>query len=191
MKNIKTASLVRIALLMAVTVLLAATPLGYIYIPVIGLSYTIMVLPVAVGGVLMGIPTGLLLGLTFGITSLIKAPTEALGQLLLGYSPLVTVIICIVPRVLIGLVAGLFGKWTAKNDNIALYAVAGCACSLTNTLLFVGLVYIFCHSLVEGAFGVLVWSSTLIGGLGEAVLAALLCALVLKPLGKILKKSKI
>lgn len=77
MRNTKTAYLVRLALLMAITILLAATPLGYI--PAGALSFTIMVLPVAVGGVLMGLPAGLILGLAFGVTSFLKAPTEALG----------------------------------------------------------------------------------------------------------------
>ena len=53
MKSTKTTYLVRIALLMAITIVLAATPLGYI--PAGVLSFTIMVLPVAIGGVLMEI----------------------------------------------------------------------------------------------------------------------------------------
>ena len=65
MKSTKTTYLVRIALLMAITIVLAATPLGYI--PAGVLSFTIMVLPVAIGGVLMGTPAGLILGLTFGV----------------------------------------------------------------------------------------------------------------------------
>ena len=47
MKSTKTTYLVRIALLMAITIVLAATPLGYI--PAGVLSFTIMVLPVAIG----------------------------------------------------------------------------------------------------------------------------------------------
>ena len=105
MKSTKTTYLVRIALLMAITIVLAATPLGYI--PAGVLSFTIMVLPVAIGGVLMGTPAGLILGLTFGVTSFIKAPTEALGQLILSYSGLFTAFVCIVPRVCVGLFAGL------------------------------------------------------------------------------------
>ena len=47
----------------------------------------------------MGTPAGLILGLTFGVTSFIKAPTEALGPLILSYSGLFTAFVCIVPRV--------------------------------------------------------------------------------------------
>ena len=48
MKSTKTTYLVRIALLMAITIVLAATPLGYI--PAGVLSFTIMVLPVGDAG---------------------------------------------------------------------------------------------------------------------------------------------
>ena len=48
MNNKKISSLTRTALLAAITVLLAATPLGYI--PAGVLSFTIMVLPVAIAG---------------------------------------------------------------------------------------------------------------------------------------------
>lgn len=187
MKKPQTKKLARIGLLMAITIVLAATPLGYVYIPVIGLSLTIMVLPVALGGSIMGIPTGLLLGLTFGITSLIKAPTEALGQLLIGQSWALTILICIVPRLAVGFVAGAFKKPLEKNPSFLLCAIVGAATSLTNTALFLGLIYLFARPLVEGAFGVLVWSSTLFGGLSEAVLASILCTLIIKPLRKIIK----
>lgn len=187
MKALTTKSLVRIALLMAITIVLAATPLGYVYIPVIGLSLTIMVLPVALGGALLGIPAGIILGLTFGITSLIKAPTELLGQLLIGYSPFFAAFVCVAPRVIVGIVAGLFGKLIAKKANFINCALCGAAASLTNTILFIGLIYIFCGKLVEGSFGVLVWSTTIVGGLGEAVLAAVLCGFIIAPIKKIVK----
>ena len=187
MKNNQTKQMVRIALFMAVTILLAATPLGYVYIPVIGLSLTIMVLPVVMGGALLGMPAGIILGLTFGVTSLLKAPAEALGQLLLAYSPFVTAVICIVPRILVGVAAALFGRLLARKERYSIYALSGAVCSLVNTVFFVGLIYLFCRESVEGAFGILVWSTTLDGGLGEAALAAVLCAAVMKPLRKIIK----
>ena len=69
MKSTKTTYLVRIALLMAITIVLAATPLGYI--PAGVLSFTIMVLPVAIGGVLMGTP------IATGSTMMVKDNTPA------------------------------------------------------------------------------------------------------------------
>ena len=185
MKNTKTTSLVRIALLMAITIVLAATPLGYI--PAGPLSFTIMVLPVAIGGVMLDKNAGLILGLTFGITSLISAPTQAMGQLLLAQSGILTAAICIVPRVLVGFVSGLFHKIHLKNGKRPLwvYLAAGGAASFTNTALFLGLIYIFSHTLIEGAFGIAIWSSLLVGGVMELAANAFFTMVIAKALERI------
>ncbi len=189
MKNTKTAYLVRIALLMAITVVLAATPLGYI--PAGALSFTIMVLPVAVGGVLLGMPAGLILGLTFGITSFVKAPTEALGQLVLSYSGLFTAFVCIVPRVCVGLFAGLVHKLTQRREKrpVWIYLIAGGGASFVNTALFLGLLFIFCRPLIDGAFGAAIWSATLLGGVVEMVANAVLTMVIAKALERFVKGS--
>ncbi len=189
MKNTKTAYLVRIALLMAITVVLAATPLGYI--PAGALSFTIMVLPVAVGGVLLGMPAGLILGLTFGITSFVKAPTEALGQLVLSYSGLFTAFVCIVPRVCVGLFAGLVHKLTQRHEKrpVWIYLIAGGGASFVNTALFLGLLFIFCRPLIDGAFGAAIWSATLLGGVVEMVANAVLTMVIAKALERFVKGS--
>ena len=137
---------------MAITIVLAATPLGYI--PAGVLSFTIMVLPVAIGGVLMGTPAGLILGLTFGVTSFIKAPTEALGQLILSYSGLFTAFVCIVPRVCVGLFAGLMHNVMKgrQKQPAWLYLLAGGGSSFVNTALFVGMIYLFCHGRPSDVF---------------------------------------
>lgn len=189
MKNTKTTYLVRIALLVAITIVLAATPLGYI--PAGALSFTIMVLPVAVGGVLMGTPAGLILGLAFGVTSLIKAPTEALGQLVLSYSGLFTAFVCVVPRVCVGLFAGLMHNVMKQRERRPawVYLIAGGGASFVNTALFVGLIYVFCHEIVENAFGLVVWSSTLLGGCVEMVANAVLTMIVAKALERFLRPA--
>lgn len=187
MKNTKTAYLVRIALLMAITIVLAATPLGYI--PAGALSFTIMVLPVAVGGVLLGMPAGLILGLTFGVTSFIKAPTEALGQLVLSYSGFFTAFVCIAPRVCVGLFAGLVHKLTQRRESRPTWAylIAGGGASFVNTALFLGLLHIFCRPLIDGAFGAAIWSSTLLGGVVEMFANAVLTMVIAKALERFVK----
>lgn len=184
MKNLKTIKLTRLALLMAITILLAATPLGYI--PAGPLSFTIMVLPVAIGGVLMGPTAGLILGLSFGLTSLMKAPSEPFGQLVIAYSGIFTVVICVLPRILVGIFAGFMSK-LAQNSKIKsplVFAACGGGCSLVNTVLFVGLAYVFCGSIVEGAFGVAIWSSLILGGVVEMFANAFLTMVVCQPLKK-------
>lgn len=188
--TINTGYMARTALLMAITALLSMTPLGYIYLPFIGLSLTIMVLPVVLGGLMLGMPAGILLGLTFGISSLLKAPTELLGQLLLGYSPFYTVVVCVLPRLLVGVTAGALYHVTKQHPryrSFLAYGIFGAAGSLVNTLGFVGLLYLGARPLVEGAFGVLVWYTTLTGGLAEAAVNALLCAVIITAVGRIVR----
>lgn len=189
MNHTKTVRLVRIGLLMAITVLLAATPLGYI--PAGALSFTIMVLPVAVGGALLGMPAGLILGLTFGVTSLVKAPTEALGQLMLSYSGLLTAVICVLPRVCVGAFAGWMHGQIAKTQRRGawMYLLAGGGASFVNTALFVGLIYIFCHGLVENAFGLAIWSTTLLGGFVEMCANAVLTMVIAKALERFVRPA--
>ena len=189
MKSTKTTYLVRIALLMAITIVLAATPLGYI--PAGVLSFTIMVLPVAIGGVLMGTPAGLILGLTFGVTSFIKAPTEALGQLILSYSGVFTAFVCIVPRVCVGLFAGLMHNVMKgrQKQPAWLYLLAGGGSSFVNTALFVGMIYLFCHGIVENAFGLAIWSSTLLGGVVEMAANAVLTMAIAKALERFVRPA--
>ena len=191
MNNTKTVRLVRIGLLIAITILLAATPLGYI--PAGPLSFTIMVLPVAVGGVLLGMPAGLILGLTFGLTSLAKAPSEALGQLILSYSGLFTAFVCVVPRVCVGAFAGWIHERLAKSERRGawMYLLAGGGASFVNTALFVGLIYVFCHGLVEGAFGAVIWSSTLLGGVVEMAANAVLTMVVAKALERFVRPAAV
>ena len=178
MNSKKISSLTRTALLAAITVLLAATPLGYI--PAGVLSFTIMVLPVAIAGGTLDLNGALICGLAFGVTSFFKAPSEALGQLILAYSGIMTAVICIVPRVCVGLFAGIAGRFARGKKKAAGYFILGLGSSVVNTVLFLGLLYIFCGQLVTGAFGVAVWSTTLAGGAVEAVANGILCAAVMK-----------
>ena len=59
--------MVQIAMLTAIILILAFTPLGYIRTG--GLEITLIVIPVAVGAVILGPVGGMILGAVFGITS--------------------------------------------------------------------------------------------------------------------------
>ena len=62
--------LVEMALLVAIILLMAFTPIGYI--KTAGLEITLIVIPVAVGAVTLGPAAGAILGGVFGITSFIQ-----------------------------------------------------------------------------------------------------------------------
>ena len=80
-KRINTKYLVELALLVAIILIMAFTPIGYI--KTAGLEIALLVVPVAVGAVVLGPKGGAILGAVFGITSFIQcfgmsAPKEAL-----------------------------------------------------------------------------------------------------------------
>ena len=70
----KTTQFARLALLAAILVVLAYTPLGFITIPPI--SITLMHIPVIIGSLMLGTTYGGILGLIFGLVSMLKAATS-------------------------------------------------------------------------------------------------------------------
>ena len=89
--------LVEMALLVAIILLMAFTPIGYI--KTAGLEITLIVIPVAVGAVTLGPAAGAILGGVFGITSFIQGfGMSAFGTLLLGVNPVFTFLVCVPTR---------------------------------------------------------------------------------------------
>ena len=85
-KKFTTKQFVEMALLTAVIVLMAFTPIGYI--KTFGLEITLIVVPVTVGAVTLGPLAGAVLGAVFGITSFLQCfGMSAFGTMLLGIQP--------------------------------------------------------------------------------------------------------
>ena len=128
------------AVLAALVLVMSFTPLGYLRVGAI--SITFLTIPVAIGAMVVGPYAGLFLGTLFGVTSLIQAITgDPFGQFLLGINPFLTGCLCIIPRALMGYLAGLLFKVYKKaiKKNMTLPMVAGGATTaLLNTILFIG-----------------------------------------------------
>lgn len=159
--NVKT--LVQLALLTAIELIMAFTPLGYLKIGPV--SITFMAIPVAVGAIVLGPLSGAFLGLVFGLTSFSQCfGADTFGTTLLSINAFSTAFICLVPRILMGLFAGLiFGglkKTTLGETGGAL--LSSLACSVINTVLFVG-------SLI-----VLFGNTEYIKGYGDSVIAVIM-----------------
>ncbi len=115
MKTMKTSKIATLALLIAIILLLAFTPFGYLR--TFGLSIQLITIPVAVGACLFGANVGLVLGLVFGITSFAQAfGIEPFGTMLFSINPLGTFIMCIIPRILAGFLPGLLSEKLGKNS---------------------------------------------------------------------------
>jgi uncharacterized membrane protein len=114
--------------LAAIAILLGITRLGFIPVPNLSGNATIMHVPAIIGGVMEGPVVGLLVGLIFGVFSMLQDTTG------LFRNPLVSVI----PRLFIGVTAYYsYAALKRQNEYLAL-VVAGAVGTLTNTILVVG-----------------------------------------------------
>ena len=141
--NKKTISMVIVAALAALLIIMTVTPIGYI--PIGPLAITVNMIPVAIGAVILGPAGGAALGLVFGLTAFANAagvlgPSSLVGTALFSVNPFLTAVVCIVPRVLEGILAGLICK--ALNHTpvpkAANFAITGFETAFLNTLLFMG-----------------------------------------------------
>jgi len=181
--------MVRVALMAAIVIVLANTPLGMIQLPII--KATTVHIPVIIGAILLGPSAGAILGAVFGICSLISN-TIAPTLLSFAFSPflasnlagvLKALWISIGCRILIGVVAGwlwLLLKKLRVNAWIAL-PVTGFVGSLTNTIWVMGSIYILLAGEYAAAKNVaadavwgLIMGTVTASGIPEAIAAAVL-----------------
>lgn len=119
--------------LSAIAIVLGVTQLGFIPVPNLSGSATIMHIPVILGAVLEGPVVGVLVGAIFGIYSMV---TDTTG---LFTNPIVSVL----PRLLIGVTSYYTYKSLAGGNGAVAAAAAGVVGTLTNTILVVGALVAF------------------------------------------------
>lgn len=115
-KTLTSKKLTTAAILGAITIVLSLTPLGFIPLGII--NATTMHIPVIIAAIIEGPVVGGLVGLIFGLSSLIRAFTRPTPVSFIFYNPLISIL----PRILIGIVsyyayAGL-RKVDKKNQRI-------------------------------------------------------------------------
>ncbi len=140
--NVK--ALVILGLLTAIEIVMAFTPLGYLHVGAIEITF--MTIPVVIGAIVLGPKGGAILGGVFGITSFIQCfGASPFGALLLGINPFFTFITCVVTRTLMGFLSGLIFKSLHRFDKTKLvsYGVSSLSGALLNTILFIGCIILF------------------------------------------------
>lgn len=147
--NKKTVRLTQLALLTAIEIVLAFTPLGFIPLPTI--SITTLHIPVIIGAILLGPLDGAILGGVMGVCSMLKATfagTDMTAYLISPFTsgnPIGSIIMALGSRIMIGVVAGYVYQFLKKKNlptalSIGISAFLG---TLTNTVLFLGFMSIF------------------------------------------------
>ena len=199
--------MVSVALMAAIVIVLANTPLGMIQLPII--KATTVHIPVILGAILLGSGAGAILGAVFGICSLVSN-TMAPTLLSFAFSPFLSttgipgalkaIWISVGCRILIGVVAGwlwvLFTK-IKLNQFIAL-PIVGFVGSMVNTVTVMGSIYfLFAQQYAEAkevaltaVFG-LVMGTVTASGIPEAIAAAILVLALGKVLVVVFRKMNL
>lgn len=204
----KTKGLTQLALFSAIIIIMATVPfLGSI--PLGFMAATVVHVPVIVGSLILGPKKGAFLGGVFGMMSLIIStinptpgsfvftPFYTLGEIGGGWQSL---IVCFVPRILVGITPFYVYRAvekrakTEKRPSMVGLGLAGVAGSMTNTILVMGLVYVFFSDRYAQLIGVVadavlkaILSVVVINGIPEAIVAAIIASLV----GRVLMNSKV
>lgn len=196
-KRFNTRYLVQLALLIALEIIFASTPLGYI--PLGFMDITIMHIPVLVGAVALGPAAGGILGTVFGLTSLAVAtmrPTIGTWPFNVAVTgSFSSIVIAMVPRILLGILAAYVYKgltrWTGFSQRISA-GIAAAVGSICNTVLVLGGMYVllgerYAAEMGMAKTGLLAMIGTIIttNGVTEAIAAVLVCVALVKPLRRI------
>ncbi len=171
----------RIAILGAISVLLSVTPLGYIPInPVI--QVTIMHIPVIIAAIVEGMTGGVIVGLIFGISSLIHGLSTPLAPVFIN--PMVSIF----PRIMIGVVSAYTYK---KTKNVPLTAAIG---TFVNTAGVLSMIYVFApvafasvKNVAVSALGKILLTVAVTNGIPEMIAAVIIVTAVMKALAKKIK----
>ena len=199
--------MVSVALMAAIVIVLANTPLGMIQLPII--KATTVHIPVILGAILLGPGAGAILGAVFGICSLVSN-TMAPTLLSFAFSPFLSttgipgalkaIWISVGCRILIGVVAGWLWVLFVKiklNQFIAL-PIVGFVGSMVNTVTVMGSIYfLFAQQYAEAkevaltaVFG-LVMGTVTASGIPEAIAAAILVLALGKVLVVVFRKMNL
>lgn len=193
----------QMALLTALLLVLYYTPLGYLQVGPLSMSF--LTIPVAIGGMTLGPVGGTLLGLVFGLTSFLDALAgkSAMGAALVSVSPVATFVVCVGARVLMGFCSAMLfaaaKKLMPKREKTAC-AIGAVAAPMLNTVFFMGLLVLlfygsdYVQNLAAslGAGNPLMFIVLLVGvqALVEWVACGVLATAVSVPLRRYMKNQK-
>ena len=199
MKKNDIRTLTRLALLVAIELVMKAVGLGSV--PVGPLYMSFLTLPIAVGAITMGPAAGAVLGGVFGAVSFYDAVTgaSAMTGALFQVSPVNTFILCVGMRVLMGVCVGLIFNAVKNFDKPGTwsYLVSAMCAPALNTLFFMGYIVLAFYGCdyvqnlvsVKGAANPFMFVVLLVGvqGVAEFLVSGILGGIVARAVHKFLK----
>lgn len=214
----------KVCLMIVILLLFCFTPLGTI--PLGPVAATLCMIPVATAAIVFGIKVGALMGFIFAVCSFIfftfiapAAPTAFLFTPFAesgGYKGnLFSLFVCFIPRIFAGMMPVLVSDILCKKTkmNMMSYSIASFCGSMTNTILFILLAFMFFGNdlnrfAVESGMVRYATQSELVNGVVQSnvmsnmylplilgmtfftngIPEAIICAIVCPPIVKILRK---
>ena len=184
------------ALMTAVLLIFACTPIGTI--PIGPLSISLNMIPVAICAIAMGPAGGATAGAIFGLLSFLQCfgigIPSGMGIILVGINPVLAFIQRFVPRLLDGLLLGYIFRAVSKNNVYAGCAITGFFSAFLNTVFFMGaLVLLFGNTeYVQGLIAgrnVIVFICAFVGV--NAVVEMVVATLITGAVGSALFRAKV
>ncbi len=196
MRNTKTSNLTIMALMTAVLLIFACTPIGTI--PIGPLSISMNMIPVAICAVAMGPAGGGAAGAIFGLLSFLQCfgigIPSGMGIILVGINPFLAFIQRFVPRLLDGLLLGYIFRAVSKKNVYLACAVTGFFSAFLNTVFFMtALVLLFGNTeYVQGLIAgrnIIVFICAFVGV--NAVVEMVVATLITGAVGSALFRAKV
>ncbi len=184
---------------LATMALLAAAifVLQFVTVPLGAITVSLSMVPVSIAAITMGPLYGLLGGAIWGLASIIKAlmGSSGLTSTLFTISPVLTVVLCFVPRMLDGVILGFIYRGMRKFANVLVSGtVTGFFSAFLNTVFFMStIVFLFgnteyVQNMMAGR-NVIIFICSIIAG--NAVFEMLVASVVTGPVAQALKAAKV
>lgn len=187
--------LVLLSMFIGIEIVLMSTPLGYI--PIGPIKATTLHIPVLILAMILGVKEGMILGLFFGLSSIITntfqptlfsfcfTPFYSVGEISGNFG---SIIIALIPRMMIGFICGMLFKLLSKRiKNELAIGISSAVSTLVHTFMVMFLIYIFFgkeYASVAGfayeTFIEVIKMTILTNGVAEAILAVILSIGILK-----------
>lgn len=187
--------LVLLSMFIGIEIVLMSTPLGYI--PIGAIKATTLHIPVIIISILLGPKEGAILGFMFGFSSILIntfspslfsfcfSPFYSLGEISGNFS---SVLIAIIPRMMIGILAGTIYKLLSKKLNIiTASSIAGFVSTIAHTAMVMGMIYLFfgkeyafVANFAYDTFLTVIQTTILTNGIMEAILAIFVTISIIK-----------
>ena len=163
--SIKTQTLAGLAILTAIVVVLQ---LAGSFIRFGTFSISLVLVPIVVGAALYGPWAGCWLGFIFGLVVVLQPDTS----FFMNYSPVATVVLCLLKGALAGLGSGFVYRLLEKRNHFAAVLTAAIVCPVVNSgLFFIGCALFFIPlmlAMASGGANANLMASTLLSQYGRA-----------------------